>query len=79
MLANSVGVIDQGYTGEIKVALIKIDPNAEDLRLPIRLVQIIPRKCIGMFPHKPKHGVPSLLQTQRGAGGFGSTNKDVVD
>lgn len=43
MLANSVGVIDRAYTGEIIVPLIKTWEGAGDLELPFRAVQLIPR------------------------------------
>lgn len=70
MLANSVGIIDQGYTGEIMVPLIKIDHDAPDLTLPCKIVQLIPRKWF------PFHAYPtdSLKESTRGKGGFGSTN-----
>ena len=69
MLANSVGIIDQGYTGEIMVPLIKIDPDAPDLQLPNRLVQLIPRK----WHHMQIENVTELENTTRSEGGFGST------
>lgn len=69
IMANSVGIIDQSYTGEIMVPLIKVDPNAPDLELPCRLVQLIPRKWYGFLPEQ----VESLDTTQRANGGFGST------
>ncbi len=69
MLANGVGVIDRGYTGEIFVPLIKVDPSAAELALPARLVQIIPRSIIAAELVE----VADLDDTIRGAGGFGST------
>lgn len=69
MLANGVGVIDRGYTGEILVPLIKVDPNAGDLELPSRLVQIIPRPIVAVELVE----VDSFDETARGGGGFGST------
>jgi deoxyuridine 5'-triphosphate nucleotidohydrolase len=69
MLANSVGVIDRGYTGEILVALVKIDPSAPDLQLPARMVQMIPRQIIAAQLVE----VESFDETVRGSGGFGST------
>ena len=69
MLANSVGVIDQGYTGEIKVPLIKMNPDAPELELPCKLVQLIPRKW---YPFEPVC-VNEVLRTNRNEGGFGST------
>ena len=70
MLSNSVGIIDQSYTGEIMVALTKIDPNAPDLELPCRIAQLIPRQwmnCVGV-------PVETFEETARNEGGFGSTN-----
>lgn len=71
MLANSVGIIDQGYTGEIMVPLIKMDPDAPDLELPCKMVQLIPRKWHGFSPVNND----DVIQTERGSGGFGSTGK----
>lgn len=42
MLANNVGIIDNDYRGSIIVALVKINTNASDLVLPMKLVQIVP-------------------------------------
>lgn len=69
MLANSVGIIDQGYTGEIMVALIKTDPDAEPLTLPVKMVQLIPRHWYGLRPV-----CDTITPSDRGAGGFGSTD-----
>ncbi len=69
LLANNVGVIDRGYRGEVLVPLLKIDPNAPDLPLPARVVQMVPRP-IAHFGVTRAEGVS---ETHRGAGGFGST------
>lgn len=69
ILANSVGVLDRSYRGEILVGLIKIDNNKPDLELPSRIVQIIPRPII----HAEFIQVDTLDITERGDGGFGST------
>jgi deoxyuridine 5'-triphosphate nucleotidohydrolase len=69
VLANSVGVIDRTYTGPVLVALLKVDPDAPDLELPARIVQIIPRPIV----HIQWEEVESFDETLRGAGGFGST------
>jgi deoxyuridine 5'-triphosphate nucleotidohydrolase len=71
ILANSVGIIDRSYRGEILVPLIKIDPEAPDLELPARVAQLIPRPIV----HFPLHESQELSATERGAGGFGSTGK----
>lgn len=72
MIANSFGVIDKSYIGPVVIALIKTDPNANDLKLPSRLVQIIPRQILHFQPVE----VDSLTQTERGASNFGSTNSN---
>jgi dUTP pyrophosphatase len=72
MLANSIGIIDRTYLGNIIVALIKIDESAPDLILPMRLVQMIPTPIV----HFELDEVDNLdsNETHRGVGGFGSTN-----
>tara|TARA_Y100000389_G_scaffold136750_1_gene134335 strand:+ start:8495 stop:9142 length:648 start_codon:yes stop_codon:yes gene_type:complete len=69
LLANGIGVIDQGYTGEILVPLVKIDANAPDLELPCKLVQLIPRRWHGLTPIESQPDT-----TTRGSDGFGSTS-----
>lgn len=71
MLANSVGVIDRTYTGNVLVPLVKVDQNMPDLELPARVVQIIPRPIV----HGQWQQVDSFDATERGAGGFGSSGK----
>lgn len=73
MLANSIGIIDRTYLGDIIVALTKIDENAPDLELPCRLVQIIPNHIV----HFEFEEVESfdLNETERGEKGFGSSGK----
>lgn len=69
LLANSVGVIDRTYVGEILVPLLKVDPAAADLDLPARVVQLIPRPIV----HFAVEEVDALDATRRSTGGFGST------
>lgn len=68
MLANSIGVVDQSYRGEIFVALRKVDSAAPDLTFPAKLVQLVPERVPSVQVVEA-----SLDQTDRGAGGFGST------
>jgi dUTP pyrophosphatase len=68
-MANSFGVIDRAYRGEILVPLIKLDPQAPDLELPCRIAQLIPRPIV----HVEWVLVDNLDETERGEGGFGST------
>lgn len=43
MLANNIGIIDAGYSGEIIIALVRVR-NVPELQLPCRIAQLIPRK-----------------------------------
>ena len=70
-LFNCVGIIDRGYTGNILVPLAKLDNKADNLELPAKVVQLIPRPII----HFDVIEVESLNDTSRNIGGFGSTNK----
>lgn len=71
MLANSIGIIDRTYLGNIIVPLIKVDKSAKDLELPLRIVQIIPTHIV----HFEFVEVDNIEEeTERGTGGFGSTN-----
>jgi len=69
MLANNVGIIDRAYTGEIMIALIKVDETAPDLELPCRIAQMIPRR----ISHVKFNEVNDIERTTRNEGGFGST------
>lgn len=69
IVANSVGVIDRAYRGEILVPLLKVDPACPDLELPARAVQLVPRPIV----HFPVVDVGALSTTERGALGFGSS------
>jgi deoxyuridine 5'-triphosphate nucleotidohydrolase len=71
MIANNIGIIDASYTGTVIVALVKIDPDALEIELPCKLVQLIPRQLILMEPIE----VDSLNDTERGDKGFGSSGK----
>ena len=70
MLANSVGIIDSGYRGNIKVAL-KIFAKFHSIHKYSRLTQI----CLpSLQPFLIKLvEEEDLTETIRGEGGFGST------
>jgi dUTP pyrophosphatase len=69
MLANNVGIIDASYRGRVIVALVRVNQSAAEIELPMRIVQLIPRKLILMNGVEEK----SLEDTKRGIGGFGSS------
>jgi len=70
MLANSVGIVDPGYRGNLFVALRKMDPAAPDLGVPCKIAQLIVRRV----ETPPIRVVFDMDETERGAGGFGSSD-----
>ena len=73
MLANSIGIIENSYTGNLFIALTKTDLTMPDLVLPFKCCQLIfkPQIFINLVESK----IPLDSMTIRGSGGFGSTNK----
>lgn len=69
MLANGVGVIDSGYTGEIMVPLVNVGRIESYVLRGERIAQLVIVPC--MLPKFEQ--VESLGDTERGDGGFGST------
>ena len=73
-LVNAPGTVDAGYRGEIKVCLVNLDPSEPvQLRRGDRIAQLVVQRVeqVRFIP------VPSLPDSQRGAGGFGSTGGHV--
>jgi dUTP pyrophosphatase len=68
-LANSIGLVDSSYTGNIKAALYNHSKNEFALKKGERYVQLV-RPDLGSVSFKL---VDTLRNTQRGSGGFGST------
>lgn len=79
-LANSVGIIDAGYRGEIIAVVDNIDKNftmnvtLEGVKKYDRLFQIC-APDLSAFYVKIVENEEELGQTERGEGGFGSTGK----
>lgn len=72
-LSNSVGVIDSGYTGEIKAVMdIRyLQPSGMPYLHGDRFIQLV----IVKLPEIEFEEVEELGQTERGEGGFGSSGK----
>ena len=69
--ANKVGVIDSDYRGEIKVVLFNHSKETQTIEPNDRIAQIVITPYIqGDFEESSE-----LDETQRGTGGFGSTNQ----
>ena len=70
-LANSVGLIDAGYRGEIMAAVDNIKDFAYEVEIGQRLFQIVAMDGSAIHFELGDH----LSETTRGADGFGSTGK----
>ncbi len=67
---NTPGLIDSHYRGELRIALINLDPKSTfEVRPGDRIAQLVIQKveCVNW------NVVDSLDETERGAGGFGSS------
>ena len=72
IMVNSVGIIDSGYRGELKVALHNITDKQVIIKPMERLVQI----CMpNLSTDYVADVVNELSDTKRGSGGFGSTGR----
>jgi len=72
MLANSIGIIDNSYRGNLMIALTKICDEAADIELPFKCCQLIIRKQISANLIEVTSN--DLSDTIRNDGGFGSTS-----
>ncbi len=68
-LANSVGVLDSGYRGELKLRFYKHGDEEYDIGDKIGQIMIVP------YPLVEFEEVSELSESSRGDGGFGSTGK----
>lgn len=69
-LANSVGVIDSDYRGEVKVKIHNHSDKPKMIEPNERVAQIVVVPCSNQFTQ-----VEELSETDRGSNGFGSTGK----
>ena len=70
-LANGVGVIDSDYRGEIGVGLVNLGDSPYTVRPGDRIAQLV----ILPFLAAEFSDADALDETDRGAGGFGSTGR----
>ena len=69
-LANSPGLIDEGYRGEIIVAVVNLDPEQPvEIRKGDRIAQLV---VVPFAPVEPAE-VAELSPSTRGEAGFGSS------
>lgn len=68
-LVNTPGTIDPDYRGEIKVILVNLSNDDFELKPGERIAQLV----VARFARIAWESVEELSDTDRGAGGFGST------
>ena len=81
ILANNVGIIDQGYRGNLYIALAKINDEMPDLTLPYKCCQMIVKKQVYsklVYSGSGSGGNDgssdsAIGNSSRGTGAFGST------
>lgn len=66
---NSPGTIDADYRGEIKVVLVNLSQEEFTIERGMRIAQMV----VAKYEQVEWNVVESLEETERGAGGFGST------
>ncbi len=70
-LTNSPGTIDADYRGEVQILLINHGPEPLIIERGDRIAQIL----FAPVPDVTWQEVESLVETERGVGGFGSTGQ----
>jgi dUTP pyrophosphatase len=68
-LVNSPGTIDSDYRGEIKIILVNLSNQPQAVEPGERIAQMV----IARYEQVEWAEAASLSETERGAGGFGST------
>uniref|UniRef100_A0A6C0K923 dUTP diphosphatase n=1 Tax=viral metagenome TaxID=1070528 RepID=A0A6C0K923_9ZZZZ len=75
ILANNVGIIDQGYRGNLYIALTKINGEAPELSMPWKCCQMIVKKQIYSRLEVAAIAGEAIENSSRGTGAFGSTGE----
>ena len=68
-MANGTGIIDADYRGEYGILVLNISDKDFVVEHGARLAQLV----VSKFEHVVWNEVDDLTETERGAGGFGST------
>lgn len=68
-LVNTPGTIDSDYRGEIKLIVVNLSGEPQSIEPGERVAQMV----IARYERITWENVEELTQTERGAGGFGST------
>ena len=70
-IINTPCTIDSDYRGEIRIPLINLDGEPQELLAGERIAQLL----VFEVPRIEWHPVGELPATERGSGGFGSTGR----
>jgi len=70
-VVNAPGTIDSDYRGELKILLVNLGGEAVTIRRGDRVAQLV----VAPAPQAAFHETADLENTERGAGGFGSTGR----
>jgi dUTP pyrophosphatase len=68
---NTPGTIDSGYRGYVDVILANLGDEPFEVEPGMRIAQMV----VAPYARTSFHGVGTLAESERGAGGFGSTGK----
>jgi dUTP pyrophosphatase len=68
-VANAPGTIDADYRGEVQVLLVNLGHESVNITRGMRIAQLV----VAAVTRAQLREVPSLDETPRGSGGFGST------
>ena len=71
-LVNSPGTIDSDYRGEIKVIVINLSTESQIVEPAERIAQLV----VDKYEKVEWESSEALAESDRGAGGFGSTGKN---
>lgn len=71
VLSNSVGTIDEIYTGQVMAVFYHVMPNMPRYKVGDKVCQI----CLERTENIDFVEVPELRSTTRGSGGYGSTDR----
>jgi dUTP pyrophosphatase len=69
-ILNAPGTIDADYRGEVKIILVNLSPQPFVVKHGDRIAQLVPMKVASKVNFSEQD---SIAETERGAGGFGST------
>lgn len=72
-IVNAPGTVDSGYTGELKVNLINLDPEKDIVIYPGEKIAQLVIHPIATLPERVLGEDEELPKTARGASGHGST------